>query len=64
MTQPQTYTPGPCDPWPIRWPARCDLSAATPEITGIAAELASELNQLVFLEKWNNQLRERLLALS
>ena len=28
------------------------------------AELASALNQLVFLEKWNNQLRERLLALS
>lgn len=43
MTQPQTYTPGPCETWPIRWPARCDLSAATPEITGIAAEAASEM---------------------
>jgi hypothetical protein len=29
-----------------------------------AAELASALNQLVFLEKWNNQLRERMVALS
>lgn len=37
------YTPGPCEVWPIRWPARCDLSAATPEITGIAAQMASEV---------------------
>ena len=37
------------------------------QLRGVAptpAELASSLNQLVFLEKWNNQLRERLLALS
>lgn len=43
MTQPQTYTPGPCTVWPVRWPQRCDLSTATPEITGIAAEMASEV---------------------
>lgn len=44
MTQPQTYTPGPCDPWPVRWPANCTLlSTASPEVTGIALEAASEI---------------------
>lgn len=37
------FTAGPCTPWPITWPARCDLSAATPEITGIALEAAQEI---------------------
>lgn len=46
MTSPQTYTPGPCETWPVRWPANCEylqLEAATPEITGIAAQAASEI---------------------
>src|SRR5688572_10127636 len=38
------YAPGPCETWPIRWPASCDLlSVASPEITGLAAQAASEL---------------------
>jgi hypothetical protein len=35
------YTPGPCAPWPILW--RCDLTGISPEITGIAAQAASEI---------------------
>ena len=38
-----TYTPGPCEVWPVKWPASCDLSTASPEITGIALQAASEL---------------------
>lgn len=40
------YTPGPCEVWPVRWPASCTyitLPTATPEITGLAAQMASEM---------------------
>jgi hypothetical protein len=43
MTQPQTYAPGPCEVWPVRWPASCDLTGVSPEITGVAAQAASEI---------------------
>lgn len=38
-----TFTAGACQPWPVKWPANCDLSAATPEVTGIAAQAASDM---------------------
>src|SRR5690349_1678112 len=44
MTQPQTYAPGPCQPWDVIWPANCTLlQTATPEVTGIAVQAASEM---------------------
>lgn len=46
MTMPGVdyYTgPGPCEPWPVRWPGSCDISTVSPEITGIAVQAASEL---------------------
>jgi hypothetical protein len=43
VTTEAAYTAGPCEPWEIRWPQRCDLTTATPEITGIAAQMASEV---------------------
>lgn len=41
MTSPQLYTPGPCEPWPVKWP--CDISTYSPELTGMALQAASEL---------------------
>lgn len=38
------FVAGPCEIWPIRWPANCEaLVTATPEITGLAAQAASEM---------------------
>lgn len=36
-----SYTPGPCDAWPVRW--RCPLTGISPEITGAALDAASEI---------------------
>lgn len=41
MSQPDLYTPGPCAPWPVVWPRRCNLTGVAPEITGAAVEAAS-----------------------
>lgn len=40
------FVAGPCEPWPVRWPANCtyiQLPTATPEITGLAVQMASEM---------------------
>jgi hypothetical protein len=36
-----TITTGPCTDWPVIWP--CDLAAYSPEVTGIALSMASNL---------------------
>jgi hypothetical protein len=43
ITAEASFTAGPCQNWPVKWPANCDLSNASPEITGIALEAAQEM---------------------
>lgn len=48
-----TYVPGACETWPIKWPANCDLSTATPEITGIALEAAQDLLYMLTAQRFS-----------
>lgn len=38
-----TYSPSGCGTWPVIWPRNCDLTGVSPEITGAAAEAATEM---------------------
>lgn len=42
-----TYVPGSCQTWPFILPRSCDLSTASPEITGIALEAAQDMLYLL-----------------
>lgn len=47
------YVPGACQTWPIKWPASCDLSLASPEITGIALEAAQDLLYMLTAQRFS-----------
>ncbi len=48
----QTYKFGPCDDWPVIW-GRCNLTTASPTITGQAVQAASELLYMLTAQRFD-----------